>query len=230
MASSGAKREVAIGTGKLRVPRGRPDQGSGSESIRAAKIALAGTVLAALITAIAAVLVPLLQNKTPHAAALPPATASGSDVPPGSSSRSPPSDGPSVSVSAGEAQVEFASPREDTPISPGDDVKVSGTVTGLGVTSLWILAWHQDGESFFLIPGPAGDVSPATTKDGPWSVIDYRVGNKGDKGSAIVYTSVQADVECTKKLSSMNDYTSFRQSELPQGCAILPSRRGVRVK
>lgn len=216
--SAPSPQEIIIGTAKLRPPRDGRDRGSGGQSsIIVAKIALVGTVLAALITAAATVLPTLIKNEPPN-------------TPPGSSSKSVmPDEGPAVPPSVDGAQVEFLSPPEDTPINAGDNVKVSGTVTGLGATTLWILSWHQDGGSFFPISG-AGGISPVATKDGPWSITDEHVGDATDKGQAIVYTAVQADAECTKTLSAMHDYGSFRDSDLPKGCTPLPSRRGVQIK
>jgi hypothetical protein len=104
---------------------------------------------------------------------------------------------------------------------------VAGSVTGLGGNTLWILSRHDVGRSFYVVPGTAG-IAPIITKDGPWSVTDEVVGDPSDKGSNVVYYAVQADADCTKTLSAMHHYDSFR--EMPKGCAILPGLRGVRVK
>ena len=156
----------------------------------------------------------------------PPGTARVPDVPPGQSS-APTTVGEDAGMlpSHDAAQVEFVFPQKDASISPGDDVVVSGTVRGLGGNTLWILSWHEDGGSFYQISGVEG-ISPVTTKDGPWSVTDENVGNRSDKGRAIVYFAVQANVECTKLLSSKHD--PFR--EMPKGCITLPDQRGVKVK
>jgi hypothetical protein len=189
-----------------RAPRGRSGKGSGSESITVAKIALIGTVLAALITAAATVIPALLKDgQSP--------TVSG--------------DGGGIPPSVEGAQVEFFSPREGDSISPGDSVMVSGTVTGLGQRQLWILSWHEDGKSFFMVPGAAG-VSAVSTKDGPWSVTDEGVGNPSDQGKTIVYTAVLAGAKCAQALSVMHNSDSFHVP--PPGCIILPDRRDVRVK
>jgi hypothetical protein len=212
------------------VPRGRPGKGGDSESITVAKIAFIGTVLAALITAVAGMFSALIKDKPPSAVATsPPGTVSGGDLPPSQSSTPTTSDdGTAMPASPDGTQVEFLYPQEDALISPHNDVTVTGTVTGLGSNTLWILSWHEDGGSFFLIPGAAG-VSAVTTKDGPWSTTDQNVGNSSDKGRTIAYTAVGANSECNKTLSAMRDDDSFR--EPPKGCIILPGgQRSVRVK
>ena len=127
----------------------------------------------------------------------------------------------------GDSKVEFISPPEGLVISPRQDVVVSGTVTGLGSNTLWILSKHEIGGSFYFVLGEAG-VSPVITKDGPWSATDEGVGDPSDKGSAIVYYAVQANAECSRTLSSKQNYDSFH--ELPTGCTILQGQREVQIK
>lgn len=180
---------------------------------------------------LAAVVLPILiKDGLPSTIRIPsPATATPGAVPAGQSST--PTLGHSSDIPAphNEAQVEFISPQEDTPINFGNDVKVSGTVTDLGDNTLWIWSWHQDGESFFLISGEKG-ISPATTKNGPWVITDQHVGNKTDRGKTITYTAVQANTECAKTLSAMPDDESFHAEEIPKGCTILPAHRSVQIK
>ncbi len=104
---------------------------------------------------------------------------------------------------------------------------MSGSVTGLGGDTLWILSRHDVGGSFYLVPGAAG-LSPVRTKDGPWSVTDESVGNPSDRGGNVVYYAVQANADCAKNLSAMHNYDSF--PDLPKGCTILQGQRSVRVK
>ena len=85
-------------------------------------------------------------------------------------------------------------------ISPRQSVVVSGTVTGLGGNTLWILSRHDVGKSFYLVLGEEG-VSPVITKDGPWSVTDEGMGDPPPiRGSAIVYHAVQANANCSRIL------------------------------
>jgi hypothetical protein len=223
-----ALRGVIIGTGKSSSPRGGPGKKDRNESITVAKIALMGTLLAALITAAATVFPVLLRDDPPNAGAIPPpGIARGSDVPPGrlSAPMTPGGDG-GMSASSDGAQVEFLSPQKGASISPGDSVAVAGTVTGLGKNTLWILAWHEDGGSFFMVSGESG-VSPVATKDGPWSVTDEGVGTPSDKGRIISYTAVLAGAECTKALAAKRDDDSFHA--LPPGCINFSDHRDVQV-
>ncbi|MGH3822538.1 MAG: hypothetical protein ACRDRA_06820 [Pseudonocardiaceae bacterium] len=122
---------------------------------------------------------------------------------------SPPIDG---------ADVDFIFPQEGSGIDVGQDVLVSGNVTGLGGDTLWILSWHEDGGSFYPVP-------PAIPKDGPWKVFDRHVGNSSDRDSNFVYYAVQANSDCARDLTAKSD--SFR--DLPKSC-LVRNQRSIRVK
>jgi hypothetical protein len=79
-----------------------------------------------------------------------------------------------------------------------------------------------------LPAGSQGSVPRYSGPDGPWSVTDEGVGDPSDKGSAIVYYAVQANADCSRILSSEQNYDSFR--ELPKGCTILQSQKQVQIK
>jgi serine/threonine protein kinase len=184
-----------------------------------------------LLTVAIAVFLILTRGASPNAGTSPlPGAAGSTDVPPGRLPRPTTSgDGGGGLAPAEGAQVEFSSPPADASISPHRDVAVAGTVTQPAGNQLWILAYHGDGGSYFMVPGPEG-VSPVTTKDGPWEVTDANVGTASDKGNIIVYTAVQADTACAKWLSAKHDDDSFYPKELPAGCTIFPDNRTVLVK
>jgi len=124
-----------------------------------------------------------------------------------------------------DAQIMFSSP-PDAPIKPKTDVPVTGTVEGLGANTLWILAWHQSGGRYFPIPNPdTSQMSPVTTKDGPWHTEDDSVGDSSDIGKTIAYTAILANTECAKQLTTKNEPFIG----LPDGCVIL-GQREVRVQ
>jgi hypothetical protein len=131
----------------------------------------------------------------------------------------PGSDDVSAAPTPDGAHVDFIFPEEGSEINAGQDVILSGSVTGLGDDDLWIISRHEVGGSFYLIP-------PAITKDGPWDVLDQRVGDPSDKGSYFVYYAVRANADCTKSLSSVRN--SFR--DLPQGCTVVQGQLSVRIK
>lgn len=186
--------------------------------LRGSLIALVG--VAALSVATASMWFGAFTGSTSTAAIIPPATEIQGD-------RSPSQPSEPTMTDDGNSKVEFVSPQEGLVISPRQNVVVSGTVTGLGSNTLWILSKHEIGGSFYLVLGEAG-VSPVIIKDGPWSVTDEGVGNPSDKGSAIVYYAVQANAECSRTLSAKQNYDSFH--ELPTGCTILQGQREVHIK
>ena len=197
------------------------DKRGSDGAITVAKIGLLSAVVAALIGAVATVLTVLIKDEPTNAAASPPPGArtqsempfNQPSIPGNDSSRDTP-------PSADGAQIKFVFPHEGSEVDVDQDILVSGSVTGLGSDTLWILSMHEVGGSFYLVP-------PAITKDGPWSVTDEDVGNPLDKGSNFVYYAVQANAECTNTLSSMNIYDSFK--ELPEGCDSR-DQRYVRVR
>lgn len=180
--------------------------------------------MVALITTAGAVVAAWIAHEPINPAATPPpATA-----PPSQSlTRPTPGDSGGIPIPGHIAQVEFVSPPEGSEINPGQDVVVSGSVTGLDDNTLWILSRHDVGGSFYLVSGAAG-LSPVRTKDGPWSVTDESVGNPSDRGGNVVYYAVQANADCTRALSAMHNYDSLQ--EPPRGCTILQGLRSVRIK
>lgn len=190
-------------------------------AITVAKISMLSAVVVALISAAATVVTFLIKDDRTNAAASPPPdTTMQGDMP--SSRPTTPRDDNTRDIPTPDdgAQVKFFFPQEGSKIDVGQDVLVSGSVTGLGSDTLWILSRHDVGGSFYLVP-------PTITQDGPWSVTDENVGDPLDKGSNFVYYAVQANAECTKALSSMDIYDSFR--EIPKGCTARDQRH-VRVR
>ncbi len=190
-------------------------------AIKVAKISLLSAVVVALIGAAATVwTVSIKDDRTNAAAGPPPDTTMQGEMP--SSRPTTPRDNDTRGIPTPDdgAQVEFVFPQEGSGIDVGQDVPVSGSVTGLGSDTLWILSRHDVGGSFYLVP-------PTIVKDGPWSVIDGNVGDSLDKGSNFVYYAVQANAECAKSLSSMDIYDSFK--EIPKGCTTR-GQRNVRVR
>lgn len=189
--------------------------------ITTAKISMLSAVVVALIGAATAVWVEETKGDRTSAASPPPDTTMQGEMPP--SRPAIPGDGDTRDgpTSGDGAQVEFVFPQEGSTIDVGQDVRVLGNVTGLGGDhTFWILSRHDVGGSFYLVP-------PTVTKDGPWSVTDENVGDSLDKGSNFVYYAVQANAECTKTLSSMGAYDSFK--EIPNGCTI-QGQRYVRIR
>lgn len=204
-----------------RPPRGSQSEKSSVEppvaetgstsAVRVARITAAGAVLATAV-------VPVMQHLLSDSAATAPAS-----QPPALST---PGDGTTSPIPGQLAQVEFVAPAVGAEITPGQDVPVVGSVTGLDGNTLWILSRHDVGGSYYPV-GAAGP-APVATKDGPWKVTDEGVGDPSDRGSNVVYYPVQANAECVKILSAMHNYDSL--PNVPQGCTILPSLRSVRIK
>jgi hypothetical protein len=200
------------------LPRRRPRRGSGTDHTPEVKIGLISAVTVALIGAAATVVAAIINQEPPTSGDTPsPTTPMLSDA---AASQSP----TPVLVPGNHANVQFTTPPNDFEIVAGQgDVDLSGTVTGLGTDTLWILSWHSSGGSFYMVPAADGSISPAATKDGPLAVTDQNVGDLGDRGKEIIYYAVQANLDCTHTLSLKNTYDSFRG--LPEGCIPVNSIR-----
>ena len=194
---------------------------TGSSS--AVRIALIGAAATVLTGVLAALVTPWINHQLANPATIPPAATTQARQ----QSTFPPSEGGGNTPVPGQlARVTFVSPPVGDEINPGEDVPVAGSVTGLGGNTLWILSMHDIGGSFYLV-GATGP-SPAATKDGPWNITDVGVGDPSDHGGDVFYYPVQANADCTKTLSAMNNYASFPKP--PQGCTTLPPLRTVRIK
>lgn len=93
------------------------------------------------------------------------------------------------------AQVRIDTPSEGTPIRAGQDVQFSGSVTGLGADTLWIISKPDTGAGLYFLPtrGPVAD------HDGNWQFLDQESGDPSNHN--IVFKAVQADSRCSEELA-----------------------------
>jgi hypothetical protein len=197
---------------------------NGNEPTTVAKISLISAIAVALIGAAAAVVTTVIKRELPNTAVSSPAPQAAT---PSSNDGDGSGDMPPVD---GTAQVEF-DPETIPPIHPHEGaVPLSGTVTGLGSDTLWILSFHLSGRHYYLVQQPGlPRISPAATdKDRTWYVVDQSPGDVSDVGKSIIYYAVQADANCATKLSSLPpDDQSF--PHLFTGCHVAKKGPSVPV-
>lgn len=102
-------------------------------------------------------------------------------------------------------------------IAPGDDVRLAGSVSGLGNDKLYLLKQIQ----------PTGQhriFLPVAYRNGPWEKVDQNVGGDFKKPRNIWYRFVQADSDCQHFLDGAGRYTETLGS-----CDIQDIRESVLV-
>lgn len=107
-------------------------------------------------------------------------------------------------------------------IEPGQNVPVSGSVTGLGEATLWVVTKPDIGDGVYYMTQDG----PVTERDGNWSFIDIQVGDDGDRGFNITYYVLQADQACGNALTGVprNEDGLRTFPILFEGCEILAER------
>lgn len=205
-----------------------PRRGEGSEPVTVARISLISAIAVALIGAAAAVATTLIRHQPPDTATSPPTLRT--TPPPPAPGDGETGDMPVIAPFAGQAQVTFFDSETVARIRPrAVDVTVSGTVSGLGRDTLWILAFHTSGGGYWLVQTPGlASISPAASADGEWRVVDQSPGDVSDHGQYIIYYAVQADPSCARDLTSLPDVSRpIRRSDLVAGCRF--AKRGPSV-
>jgi hypothetical protein len=118
------------------------------------------------------------------------------------------------------AQVRIDTPSEGTSIRAGQDVLLSGSVTGLGADTLWIISKPDTGAGLYFLParGPVAD------HDGNWQFLDQESGDPSNHN--IVFKAIQADGGCSEKLARVRPDVngSYTFQTLPETCKIRAER------
>jgi hypothetical protein len=124
--------------------------------------------------------------------------------------------------------MNFEKPAENLEVNPGDDVELSGTVTGLNGRELWIVsrATHADQLYYIIVP------SPTTKRDGHWGPLtDEDPAAEDDRGHEILFIGVVANKECSAFLASVpSDVKGVRSfASLPADCQPIEPPRVIKV-
>ncbi len=118
------------------------------------------------------------------------------------------------------AQVEIFQPGVDATMEGGTDVSVTGTVTGLGGSTLWVVARPDVGGEYYPTQS-----TPVTDRDGRWSTVSEKMGDKSDVGHNIVFIVLQADPSCSETLEAVPEQDGSRKvTRIPGGCVVLAER------
>jgi hypothetical protein len=120
------------------------------------------------------------------------------------------------------AEAVFWDPSPTAPplINAGDNVHVSGKVTGLSYGQLWIITDPQADTRYWIIQN-----KPTLTSDGTFDFTDQQVGNQDDEGKIIEYLALEADTACAEELRRANSTID----NIPPGCKTI-GKSLVRVR
>jgi hypothetical protein len=117
-----------------------------------------------------------------------------------STTPSPPTSPPVVATTAPSIpQITFKQPDPKVPISPGDDVMLSGTISGLNGRELWVISRTDSADQLYSIITP----SPVTKSDGSWTETDETATDNSDRGHHILFIGVAANQKCADSLNSV---------------------------
>lgn len=125
--------------------------------------------------------------------------------------------------------VSFDQPTVGQSITAGQDVPVSGSVSGLNGSALWIVSKPDAGGGKYYLT----QSGPVASADGPWSFTDIEVGDSSDSGEKIIYTALSADSSCSELLAALppdpnaNGLQTF--ALVPDGCTPLAATVPVSV-
>lgn len=113
---------------------------------------------------------------------------------------SPPTAPPVVATTAPSIpQITFKQPDPNAAINPGDDVMLSGTVSGLNGRELWVISRTDSADQLYSIITP----SPVTKTDGSWTETDEAATGNSDRGHHILFIGVAANQKCADSLNSV---------------------------
>ncbi|HVV31046.1 MAG TPA: hypothetical protein VHC41_09210 [Mycobacteriales bacterium] len=100
----------------------------------------------------------------------------------------------------GLAEVHLTAPAKGTVIARGDDVRLAGSVRGLGNDKLYLLRQFQPTGQYRIL-------LPVAYQDGSWDKVDRHVGGDFKKPRNVTYALVQADSVCQQFLDRAGPYT-----------------------
>jgi hypothetical protein len=141
----------------------------------------------------------------------------------------PASSAPAPTSPTGAPVVSFDQPTAGQSITAGQDVAVSGSVSGLNGSALWIVSKPDAGDGKYHLT----QSGPVASDDGPWSFTDIEVGDSSDSGEKIIYTALSADNSCSELLAALppdpnaNGLQTF--ALVPDGCTPLTATVPVSV-